>query len=89
NLNLPKTHGDRLLPPWLARLRQPGGERSGGPASRSDTTHWDAIWLQFGVPVGSWFTFYSYQAQATEIAMGLMVLNRMLDLGRPYSVRVP
>ncbi|WP_452026535.1 hypothetical protein [Azospirillum palustre] len=32
--------------------------------------------------------FHSDQAQATEVAMGVAALNRMLDLGRPNSVRV-
>ena len=31
---------------------------------------------------------HSDQAQATEVAIGVAVLNRMLDLGRPNSVRV-
>ncbi|WP_170295902.1 hypothetical protein [Azospirillum brasilense] len=32
--------------------------------------------------------FHSDQAQATEVAVGVAALNRMLDLGRPESVRV-
>ena len=32
--------------------------------------------------------FHTAEAQATEIAIAVEVLNRMLDLGRPNSVRV-
>ena len=38
--------------------------------------------------LGEALRFHSDQAQATEVAIGVMVLNRMLDLGRPNSVRV-
>ena len=31
---------------------------------------------------------YTVDAQATEVAIGVHALNRMLDLGRPDSVRV-
>lgn len=38
--------------------------------------------------LGEGLRFHSDQAQATEAAIGILVLNRMLDLGRPISVRV-
>lgn len=38
--------------------------------------------------LGEALRFHSDQAQATEVAIGVIVLNRMLDLGRPNSVRV-
>lgn len=38
--------------------------------------------------LGEGLRFHSDQAQATEVAIGILVLNRMLDLGRPNSVRV-
>lgn len=38
--------------------------------------------------LGEGLRFQSDPAQATEVAIGALVLNRMLDLGRPDSVRV-
>ena len=38
--------------------------------------------------LGDTLRFHPDPAQATEVAIGVAVLNRMLDLGRPDSVRV-
>jgi transposase len=38
--------------------------------------------------IGEALRFFDGQAQATEIAIAVDVLNRMIDLGRPESVRV-
>jgi hypothetical protein len=38
--------------------------------------------------LGDGLRFHTDQAQATEVAIGMLVLNRMLDLGRPESVRL-
>jgi hypothetical protein len=38
--------------------------------------------------IGDGLRFHSDEAQATEVAIAAAVLNRMLDLGRPNSVRV-
>jgi hypothetical protein len=38
--------------------------------------------------IGDALRFHSDAAQATEVAIAAEVLNRMLDLGRPNSVRI-
>jgi len=38
--------------------------------------------------LGPALRFHTDEAQATEAALGTLVLNRMLDLGRPNSVRI-
>ncbi|MGZ9151636.1 MAG: IS5/IS1182 family transposase, partial [Nitrospira sp.] len=38
--------------------------------------------------IGDALRFHSDEAQATEVAIAAEVLNRMLDLGRPNSVRI-
>jgi len=38
--------------------------------------------------IGDALRFHTDEAQATEVAIAAEVLNRMLDLGRPISVRV-
>jgi hypothetical protein len=38
--------------------------------------------------IGDTLRFHSDAAQASEVAIAAEVLNRMLDLGRPNSVRV-
>jgi hypothetical protein len=38
--------------------------------------------------IGDGLRFHSDQARATEVAVAASVLNRMLDLGCPNSVRV-
>lgn len=43
---------------------------------------------RFKQVIGPALRFHSDAAQATEIANAVAVLNRMLDLGRPNSVRL-
>ena len=43
---------------------------------------------RFKQVIGPMLRFHTAEAQATEIAIAVEVLNRMLDLGRPNSVRV-
>src|SRR5688572_32966220 len=38
--------------------------------------------------IGDGLRFHGDEARATEVAIAAQVLNRMLDLGRPDSVRV-
>jgi hypothetical protein len=38
--------------------------------------------------LGPALRFHTDDAQTTEVAIGARVLNRMLDLGRPNSVRI-
>jgi hypothetical protein len=44
-----------------------------------------ARWKQV---IGDGLRFHSDEAQATEVAIATAVLNQMLHLGRPNSVRV-
>ena len=44
-----------------------------------------ARWKQV---IGDGLRFHSDEARATEVAVAAQVLNRMLDLGSPNSVRV-
>ncbi|MGF7212944.1 IS5 family transposase [Skermanella aerolata] len=44
-----------------------------------------ARWKQV---IGDGLRFYSDEARGTEVAIAAQVLNRMLDLGRPNSIRV-
>jgi Transposase DDE domain len=43
---------------------------------------------RFKQVIGAALRFHTDEAQATEIAIAVDVLNRMLDLGRPKSVRI-
>jgi hypothetical protein len=43
---------------------------------------------RFKQVIGRMVRFHTAKAEATEIAIAVEVLNRMFDLGRPYSVRV-
>jgi hypothetical protein len=43
---------------------------------------------RFKQVIGPMLRFHRAAAQATEIAIAVEVLNRMLDLGCPHSVRV-
>jgi hypothetical protein len=43
---------------------------------------------RFKQVIGPMLRFHTAEAQATEIAIAVEVLNRMLDLGRPNSIRV-
>jgi hypothetical protein len=38
--------------------------------------------------LGPALRFHTDEVQTTEVAIGVVVLNRMLDLGHPNSVRV-
>ncbi len=60
-------------------------QRSSGDNKRAGVENQMARWK--GV-LGEARRFHSNQAQATEVAIGVAVLNRMLDLGPPNSVRV-
>lgn len=69
----------------IAETRRMTWRWIGGYNKRTDVESQMARWK--GV-LGETLCFHSDQAQATEVAIGVMVLNRMLDLGRPNSVRV-
>ncbi|HZI77674.1 MAG TPA: hypothetical protein VFD73_27275 [Gemmatimonadales bacterium] len=43
---------------------------------------------RFKQVIGAALRFHTDAAQATEIAIAVEVLNRILDFGRPESVRV-
>jgi hypothetical protein len=43
---------------------------------------------RFKQVIGDALRFHTDEAQASEIAIAVAVLNRMVDLGRPNSVRV-
>ncbi|WP_376967632.1 hypothetical protein ABNQ39_36125 (plasmid) [Azospirillum sp. A26] len=47
----------------------------------SQMAHWKGV-------LGEALRSHSDQTQATEVAIDVIVLNRMLDLGGPNSVRV-
>ena len=40
------------------------------------------------ISIGDGLRFHTDEARATEVAIAAQVLNRMLDLGRPNSVRI-
>ena len=60
-------------------------QRTSGYNKRAGVESQMARWK--GV-LGEGLRFHSDQAQATEVAVGVLVLNRMLELGRPNSVRI-
>lgn len=60
-------------------------QRTSGYNKRAGVESQVARWK--GV-LGDTLRFHSDQAQATEVIVGVAVFNRMLDLGRPNSVRV-
>lgn len=60
-------------------------QRTSGYNKKAGVERQTARWK--GV-LGDALRFHSDRAQATEVAVGVMVVNRMLDLGRPNSVRV-
>ena len=60
-------------------------QRTSGYNKRAGVESQMARWK--GV-LGEALRFHCDQAQATEVAIGVIVLNRMLNLGRPNSVRV-
>jgi hypothetical protein len=51
------------------------------PITVSTATRWKQV-------IGDGLRFHSDEARDTEVAIAAQVLNRMLDLGRPDSVRV-
>ena len=60
-------------------------QRDSGYNQRAGVEGQFARWKQV---IGDGLRFHSDQARATEVAIAAQVLNRMLDLGRPNSVRV-
>ncbi len=60
-------------------------QRDSGYNDRARVEGQFARWKQV---IGDGLRFHSDQARATEVAIAAAVLNRMLDLGRPNSVRV-
>jgi hypothetical protein len=60
-------------------------QRDSGYNQRAGVEGQFARWKQV---IGDGLRFHSDQARATEVAIAAQVLNRMLDLGRPDSVRV-
>src|SRR3954447_2082092 len=60
-------------------------QRDSGYNERARVEGQFARWKQV---IGDGLRFHSDQARATEVAVAAQVLNRMLDLGRPNSVRV-
>jgi hypothetical protein len=60
-------------------------QRNSGYNKRARVEGQIARWKQV---IGDGLRFHSDEARATEIAIAAQVLNRMLDLGCPNSVRV-
>jgi len=60
-------------------------QRDSGYNERARIEGQFARWKQV---IGDGLRFHSDEARATEVAIAAQVLNRMLDLGRPNSVRV-
>ena len=60
-------------------------QRDSGYNERARVEGQFARWKQV---IGDGLRFHSDQARATEVAIAAQVLNRMLDLGCPNSVRV-
>jgi hypothetical protein len=60
-------------------------QRDSGYNQRAGVEGQFARWKQV---IGDGLRFHSDEARATEVVIAAQVLNRMLDLGRPDSVRV-
>ena len=60
-------------------------QRDSGYNQRAEVEGQFARWKQV---IGDGLRFHSDAARATEVAIAAQVLNRMLDLGCPGSVRV-
>jgi hypothetical protein len=60
-------------------------QRDSGYNQRAGVEGQFARWKQV---IGDGLRFHSDEARATEVAIAAVVLNRMLDLGCPNSVRV-
>src|ERR687890_346627 len=69
----------------IAGKGQMACQRDSGYNQRAGVEGQFARWKQV---IGDGLRFHSDQARATEVAVAAEVLNRMLDLGRPNSVRV-
>lgn len=60
-------------------------QRTSGYTKRAGVESQMARWKSI---IGDALRFHTDEAQATEVAIAVEVLNRMIDLGRPNSVRV-
>ena len=60
-------------------------QRNSGYNQRAKVEGQIGRWKQV---LGPALRFHTDEAQTTEVAIGIVVLNRILDLGRPNSVRV-
>ena len=60
-------------------------QRDSGYNQRAGVEGQFARWKQV---IGDGLRFHGEEARATEVTIAALVLNRMLDLGRPNSVRV-
>ena len=60
-------------------------QRDSGYTERARVEGQFARWKQL---IGDGLRFHSDQARATEVTIAAQILNRMLDLGHPNSVRV-
>ena len=69
----------------IAETGRMAWQRASGDNKRAGVESQMARWK--GV-LGEALRFHCDAAQATEVAIGVAVLNRMLDLGRPNAVRV-
>jgi hypothetical protein len=69
----------------LPRTGRMAWQRDSGYNERARIEGQFARWKQV---IGDGLRFHSDQARATEVAIAAQVLNRMLDLGCPNSVRV-
>ncbi|HYF89567.1 IS5 family transposase [Azospirillum sp.] len=69
----------------IAEVGRMAWQRTSGYNRRAGVESQMARWKG---ALGEALRFHCDQAQATEVAIGVIVLNRMLDLGRPNSVRV-
>jgi hypothetical protein len=79
-------------PPWRDRHIQAIGEM-GRMAWQRDSHYNQRARVEGQIGrwkhvIGEGLRFHTDEAQATEVAIAVEVLNRMLDLGRPISVRV-
>lgn len=68
----------------IAETGRMAWQRSSGYNQRAKVEGQFGRWKQV---LGPALRFHTDRAQATEIAIAAAVLNRMLDLGRPNSVR--
>lgn len=69
----------------IAETGRMAWQRSSGYNQRAKVEGQIGRWKQV---LGPALRFHTDDAQATEVAIGAVVLNRMFDLGRPNSVRV-